>query len=66
MISRYKEYIDDIYSLWQEGYGYATIAQKLIETYDLNVTKDYFRKEVARIVKYKLAKTTHTFISKVF
>ena len=55
MISRYKEYIDDIYSLWQEGYGYATIAQKLIETYDLNVTKDYFRKEVARIVKYQLA-----------
>lgn len=55
MISRYQEYIDDIYSLWQKGYGYATIAQKLIETYDLNVTKDYFRKEVARIVKYQLA-----------
>ena len=50
MISRYKEYIDDIYSLWQEGYGYATIAQKLIETYDLNVTKDYFRKDRRNLI----------------
>ena len=56
MESKYLEYKEEILHLFElDGYGYATIAQHLIDKYNLKVTKNSLRHRIGDIVKYCLA-----------
>ena len=56
MESKYLEYKDEILHLFElDGYGYATIAQHLIDKYNLKVSKNSLRHRIGDIVKYCLA-----------
>jgi predicted phosphodiesterase len=54
MKSIYASYKDEIEKLWDEGCGYTSIAQHLIDKYHLDVQSDYLRKQIARIIKYSI------------
>lgn len=56
MESKYLEYKEEILNLFEEeGYGFSTIAQHLIDKYHLKVTKHSLRHRIRDIVKYYLA-----------
>jgi len=54
MKSIYASYKDEIEKLWDEGCGYTSIAQHLIDKYHLDVQSDYLRKQIARIIKHSI------------
>ena len=55
MRSKYLEYKDEILELFDNGQNYIEISDYLIDTYGLDVSIDYLRKQVKNIVHYLIA-----------
>ncbi len=55
MRSKYLEYKDEILELFDNGQNYIEISDYLIDTYSLDVSIDYLRKQVKNIVHYLIA-----------
>jgi len=55
MESKYLEYKDEIIEHFWNGNGYQTIAQHLIDKYNLNVSKRSLRHRIKDIIQYELA-----------
>ena len=55
MKSKYLEYKDEILELFDHGKNYIEISDYLIDTYSLDVSIDYLRKQVKNIVHYLIA-----------
>ena len=55
MRSKYLEYKDEILELFDNGQNYIEISAYLIDTYGLDVSIDYLRKQVKQIVHYLIA-----------
>ena len=55
MKSKYLEYKDEILELFDNGQNYIEISDYLIDTYSLDVSIDYLRKQVKNIVHYLIA-----------
>ena len=55
MRSKYLEYKDEILELFDNGQNYIEISDYLIDTYGLDVSVDYLRKQVKNIVHYLIA-----------
>ena len=55
MRSKYLEYKDEILELFDNGQNYNEISDYLIDTYSLDVSVDYLRKQVKQIVHYLIA-----------
>jgi predicted phosphodiesterase len=53
--SKYLEYKDEILELFDNGQNYIEISDYLIDTYSLDVSIDYLRKQVKNIVHYLIA-----------
>lgn len=52
MINKYSIYRDEIIQLWNLDNGYTAIADILIKNHGLNVTSNYLRKQIAKIVNH--------------
>ena len=52
MINKYSIYRDEIIQLWNLENGYTAIADILIKNHGLNVTSNYLRKQIAKIVNH--------------
>ena len=55
MKSKYLEYKDEILELFDNGQNYIEISDYLIDTYSLDVSVDYLRKQVREVVHYLIA-----------
>ena len=55
MLSKYLEYKDEIISLFWDGNGYQTIAQFIIDKYNLPVKKEALRRRIKDIIQYVIA-----------
>jgi len=55
MESKYLEYLDEILEHFWNGNGYQSIAQHLIEKYNLNVKKTTLRHRIKDIIQYEIA-----------
>ena len=55
MRSKYLEYKDEILELFDNGQNYIEISSHLIETYRLDVSIDYLRKQIKEVVHYLIA-----------
>tara|TARA_Y100001937_G_scaffold94685_1_gene128451 strand:- start:4825 stop:6051 length:1227 start_codon:yes stop_codon:yes gene_type:complete len=55
MESKYLEYLDEILEHFWNGNGYQSIAQHLIEKYNLNVKKQTLRHRIKDIIQYELS-----------
>ena len=55
MESKYLKYKDEIIEHFWNGNGYQTIAQHLIDKYNLNVSKRSLRHRIKDIIQYELA-----------
>ena len=51
MENKYAKYTDEIIQLWSDENGYSAIADIIIESYKLPIKTNYFRKQVAKIIK---------------
>ena len=52
MINKYSIYKEEIIQLWNLDNGYTAIADILIKNHGLNVTSNYLRKQIAKIVNH--------------
>ena len=55
MRSKYLQYKDEILELFDNGQNYIEISSYLIETYQLDVSIDYLRKQIKEVVHYLIA-----------
>ena len=55
MRSKYLQYKDEILELFDHGQNYIEISSHLIETYRLDVSIDYLRKQIKEVVHYLIA-----------
>ena len=55
MRSKYLEYKDEILELFDNGQNYIEISSYLIDTYGLDVSIDYLRKQVREVIHYLIA-----------
>ena len=51
MKNKYLIFQDEIVELWNTNHGYTAIAEILIANHNLEVTSNYLRKQVAKIIK---------------
>ena len=51
MQNKYLIFQDEIVELWNTNHGYTAIAEILIANHNLEVTSNYLRKQVAKIIK---------------